>query len=139
MADVEDEEVAAPAEEPEEEVTDLNGAVKGVLKRALQVDGVIRGLHEVCKYIEASKAQVVFLAESCNEATYKKLIQALCTEKNIPMIDVPDNKSLGEWAGLCKIDKDGLPRKVVGASCVCVVDFGEEGEAYNFMMNHLGK
>lgn len=28
------------------QVTDLNGAVRGVLKRALQVDGVIRGLHE---------------------------------------------------------------------------------------------
>ena len=92
----------------------------------------------------------------------------------MPVIDVPDNKSLGEWAGplasltlpcavslcscacqqhpqlqfagLCKIDKDGMPRKawqrmpsfcrpkqsvskVVGASCVAVVDFGEEGEA----------
>ena len=46
----------------------------------------------------------------------------------MPVVDVPDNKSLGEWAGhclctftslhdipcsggLCKIDKDGLPRK----------------------------
>ncbi|CAE8705560.1 unnamed protein product [Polarella glacialis] len=67
------------------------------------------------------------------------LVQGLCLEKNVPLIDVPDNKSLGEWAGLCKIDKDGLPRKVVGASCVCVTDFGEEGEAYNYMMNHLGK
>ena len=28
-----------------------------------------------------------------------------------------------------------MPRKVVGASCVAIVDFGEEGEAYNFMMN----
>ena len=27
-----------------------------------------------------------------------------------------------------------MPRKVVGASCVAVVDFGEEGEAYNYMM-----
>ena len=25
-------------------------------------------------------------------------------------------------------DKDGLPRKVVGTSCVAVVDFGEEGQ-----------
>lgn len=25
--------------------------------------------------------------------------------------------------------QDGLPRKVVGTSCVAVVDFGEEGEA----------
>eukprot|EP00931_Biecheleriopsis_adriatica_P089157 TRINITY_DN6332_c0_g1_i4.p2 TRINITY_DN6332_c0_g1~~TRINITY_DN6332_c0_g1_i4.p2 ORF type:complete len:141 (-),score=51.04 TRINITY_DN6332_c0_g1_i4:182-604(-) len=139
MADLEEEEVAPVQEEQEEEVTDLMGAVKGVLKRALMVDGVIRGLHEVAKHIDASKAQVVFLAESCNEPTYKKLVQGLSLEKNVPVIDVPDNKSLGEWAGLCKIDKDGLPRKVVGASCVCVTDFGEEGEAYNYMMNHLGK
>lgn len=92
----------APEPEKEEEVTDMNGAVRGVLKRALQVDGVIRGLHEVAKHIEACKAQVVFLAESCNEATYKKLIQGLCLEKNVPVVDVPDNKSLGEWAGLCQ-------------------------------------
>eukprot|EP00441_Pelagodinium_beii_P026296 CAMPEP_0197662546 /NCGR_PEP_ID=MMETSP1338-20131121/53870_1 /TAXON_ID=43686 ORGANISM="Pelagodinium beii, Strain RCC1491" /NCGR_SAMPLE_ID=MMETSP1338 /ASSEMBLY_ACC=CAM_ASM_000754 /LENGTH=139 /DNA_ID=CAMNT_0043240441 /DNA_START=55 /DNA_END=474 /DNA_ORIENTATION=- len=138
MADDDEVEVEAPVEE-EEQVTDLMGAAKGVLKRALMVDGVIRGLHEVAKHIDSSKAQVVFLAESCNEPTYKKLVQGLALEKNIPVIDVPDNKSLGEWAGLCKIDKDGLPRKVVGASCVCVTDFGEEGEAYNFMMSHLGK
>ena len=31
-----------------------------------------------------------------------------------------DNKKLGEWAGLCKIDKDGKARKVVGCSCVVV-------------------
>lgn len=136
---LEEEETMAPEPEKEEEVTDMNGAVRGVLKRALQVDGVIRGLHEVAKHIEACKAQVVFLAESCNEATYKKLIQGLCLEKNVPVVDVPDNKSLGEWAGLCKIDKDGLPRKVVGTSCVAVVDFGEEGEAYNYLMKNLSK
>ncbi|CAE7435915.1 RPS12 [Symbiodinium sp. CCMP2592] len=139
MAELDDEEVVAPEAEPEEEVTDLMGAVRGVLKKSLMVDGAIRGLHEVAKHIEACKAQVVFLSESCNEATYKKLIQGLCVEKNVPVIDVPDNKSLGEWAGLCKIDKDGMPRKVVGASCVAIIDFGEEGEAYNFMMKHLGK
>ena len=25
--------------------------------------------------------------------------KGLCVEKNVPVIDVPDNKSLGEWAG----------------------------------------
>merc|ERR1719476_153818 len=138
MAD-DDEEVAVVAEEPEEEVTDLPGAIKGVLKNALVVDGVIRGLHEAAKHIDASKAQVVFLAESCNEPTYKKLVQGLCLEKNVPLIDVPENKQLGEWAGLCKIDNDGLPRKVVGASCVAVIDYGEEGQAYDYMMKYLGK
>lgn len=33
---------------------------------------------------------------------------------------VDDNKKLGEWAGLCKIDKEGKARKVVGCSCVVV-------------------
>merc|ERR1739845_100378 len=136
----EEDEVEVVAQvEVEEDVTDMQGAVRGVCKRALVVDGVIRGLHEVAKYIDAGKAQVVFLAESCNEPAYKKLVQALALEKNVPLIDVSDNKQLGEWAGLCKIDKDGLPRKVVGASCVCVTDFGEEGNAYNYLMNHLGK
>merc|ERR1711972_464505 len=119
--------------------TDLNSAIKRVLKNALVVDGVIHGLHEVAKHIDAGKAQVVFLAESCNEPTYKKLVQGLCLEKNVPLIDVPDNKALGEMAGLCKIDKDGLPKKVVGASCVAITDFGEEGQAYGYMMNYLGK
>ena len=63
----------------------------------------------------------------------------MSSEKNIPVIDVSDNKTLGEWAGLCKIDSDGNAQKGVGASCVCITDFGEEGAAYEFMMNHLGK
>merc|ERR1712224_734842 len=138
MAD-DDEEVPVDAAEPEEEVTDLMGAVKGVCKNALATDGLIRGLHEAAKMIDGGKAQVCFLAEGCNEPAYKKLVQGLCLEKNVPLIDVPDNKSLGEWCGLCKIDKDGLPRKVVGASCAVVIDFGEEGQAYEYMMNHLGK
>ena len=48
-------------------------------------------------------------------------------------------QELGEWAGLCKIDSEGNPRKVVGASCVAITDFGEEGRAYNFLMGQLGK
>lgn len=31
-----------------------------------------------------------------------------------------NNKKLGEWAGLCKIDKDGKARKIVGCSCVVI-------------------
>lgn len=38
----------------------------------------------------------------------------LCVEKNVPLVDVPDNKSLGEWAGLCKIDKDGRSDAAIG-------------------------
>lgn len=38
----------------------------------------------------------------------------------INLIKVSDPKVLGTWAGLCKIDREGKPRKVVGCSCVVV-------------------
>merc|ERR1719388_513245 len=77
-----DETEAPAAVEEEEEVNDLPTAIRKVLKNAMVADGCIRGLHEVAKYVDAGKAQVVFLAESCNEPTYKKLVQGLCLEKN---------------------------------------------------------
>ena len=33
---------------------------------------------------------------------------------------VESKEELGEWVGLCKIDKEGKPRKVVKCSCVVV-------------------
>ncbi len=37
-----------------------------------------------------------------------------------PLLQVKDKKTLGEWCGLCKYDKEGKARKVVACSC-CVV------------------
>ena len=122
----------------EEAVVDLSTAIRKVLKIARSRDGIVRGIHEVVKSLETQKAKVCFLAASVNDANYKKLIEALCKEKHIPLVEVPDNKSLGEWAGLCKIDKDGEPRKVVGASCVAVTDFAEESLALNYLKTHAG-
>jgi len=52
------------------------------------------------------------LAEDCNQPDYKKLIEALCAEKNVSLLSVPEAKQLGQWAGLCKIDAEGEARKV---------------------------
>jgi small subunit ribosomal protein S12e len=122
----------------EETVTDLSSAIRKVLKVARGKDGVARGIHEVVKALESGRAKLVFLASSCNEDSYKKLIQALSKEKSVPVVEVADNKTLGEWAGLCKIDKDGAPRKVVGASCVAVTDFAEETLALNYLKTQAG-
>lgn len=43
------------------------------------------------------------LNEACEEEAYKKLVVALCGEHSIPLIQVPDGKMLGEWAGLCEL------------------------------------
>lgn len=77
------------------------------------------------------------LAKNCTEAAYTRLVEALCTEHNIMLMKVSvhphtqeyciiiygkvdDNTKLGEWVGLCKIDKEGKPRKVVKCSCVVI-------------------
>jgi ribosomal protein L7Ae-like RNA K-turn-binding protein len=81
------------------------------------------------------QAHLAVLCESCTEQEYIKLVEALCAEHNINLIKVSDAKKLGEWAGLCKIDREGNARKVVGCSCVAVTDFGEESEAMNVLLD----
>uniref|UniRef100_A0A0G4I9B4 40S ribosomal protein S12 n=1 Tax=Chromera velia CCMP2878 TaxID=1169474 RepID=A0A0G4I9B4_9ALVE len=124
-------------EEEEEAVTDISSATKKVLKNALINDGLVRGLHEVAQILSQKKAHVCFLSESVDEPAYKKLVTALCKEASIPLVTVPNSKTLGEWSGLCKIDKNGEPRKVVGASCVAVTDWGEESDGMTFLLDHI--
>ena len=124
-------------EEEEETVTDVLEAVPKVLKKALIHDGVVRGLYQVTKAIEAKRVRCCFLATSCSEDAYIRLVKALCKETEVPLIEVPNAKKLGQWAGLCKIDKEGEPRKVVGASCVAITDFGEESPARSFLLQHI--
>jgi len=105
-----------------------------VLKKALIHDGLARGLHECAKALDRRQAHLCFLATSCDEAGYVNLVRALCREHKINLLEVPDGQQLGEWAGLCKIDKEGRARKVVSCSCVVVKDFGQESEALNYLL-----
>jgi hypothetical protein len=44
---------------------------------------------------------------------------------------------LGTWAGLCKIDREGNPRKIVGCSCVVVKDYGVESEGMHVLLDYF--
>ena len=131
---------AAPVivEEVEQDVTTVDEAIQRVLRNSIGAGGCYRGLHEVAKLVESKAAKLVFLAESCSEEPYKRLVTALCKERDIPCVSVADKKALGEWAGLCKMDRDGNARKVVGASSVAIVEFGdEESQALHFLLNAI--
>jgi len=151
MADKEGDAVAAPVvvPEPEPDATgaqvtegarpmDIMTAVKEVLRGALVVDGLARGLREAAKALDRRQAHMALLAANCEDAQYPLLITALCSEQKIPLLTVPDNKQLGEWAGLCKIDADGHARKVVPCSCVVIKDFGRERTAaLDFLLEYV--
>ncbi|RCH89423.1 hypothetical protein CU097_008880 [Rhizopus azygosporus] len=115
----------------------VEDALQEVLRRALVHDGLARGLKEAVKALDRRQAHLAVLVESCTESEYIKLVEALCAEHNINLIKVADAKKLGEWAGLCKIDREGNARKVVGCSCVAVTDFGEESEAMNVLLDYF--
>ncbi|KAF7254032.1 40S ribosomal protein S12 [Varanus komodoensis] len=140
-------------------VMDVNTALQEVLKTALIHDGLARGIREAAKALDKRQAHLCVLASNCDEPMYVKLVEALCAEHQINLIKVmivfylsfnkarpekllahilaaeerlkrvDDNKKLGEWIGLCKIDREGKPRKVVGCSCVVVKDYGKESQA----------
>jgi len=116
---------------------DLNTAIQEVLKTALIHDGLARGLHESAKALDRRTAHLCVLANTCDEPMYVKLVEALCAEHGINLIKIEDNKKLGEWAGLCKIDKEGKARKVVGCSCVVVKDYGKESQALDVLNEYF--
>eukprot|EP00158_Paraphelidium_tribonemae_P000743 Partr_v1_DN23311_c1_g1_i2_m18271 putative 40s ribosomal protein s12 len=98
----------------------VEDAIQIVLKKSLVHDGLSRGINECARALEKREAQLCILAESCDQADYLKLVEALCGENQIKLIKVPDAKQLGEWAGLCKVDREGTARKVVGCGVVVV-------------------
>ncbi|KAI0243929.1 40S ribosomal protein S12, partial [Massospora cicadina] len=119
-----------------------NESVQNIEEVEVAADAAPRGkmsieeaLQACAKMLDRRQAALCVLNEGCTEAEYIKLVEALCAEHNINLIKVSDAKKLGEWAGLCKIDREGNPRKVVGASCVVVKELQTDTEAYNVLMD----
>ena len=119
------------------ETMTTEAALEHVVRKALAYGGLIRGLHECTKVIEKNAAQLVLLAEDCDQPDYVKLVKALCNDHNVEIMVVDSAKKLGEWCGLCKIDSEGNARKVVGCSCAVVKDYGEETEGLSILQAYL--
>ena len=114
-------------------------ALREVLMKSLVHDGLARGLKESVKALDRKEAHLCVLSEACDEPAYVKLITALCQENNTPLLNLADSKTIGEWAGMCKIDSEGTPIKIVGCSCVVVKSWGEESPARTRVLEEIKK
>ena len=134
MADEEAPVVEAPAAPAAMTLLD---ALQGVLKKALAHDGVVRGLRECVKYLDRKQANLCILSSSVDEAGYVRLVEALCSEHKIPLVKVSDSKQLGLWAGLCKLDSEGHPKKNVKCGCAVITDWGTLSDEREFLMANV--
>ena len=142
MSDIEQETVVEEVvvEEQSGAIT-IEDALKVVLITSLVHDGLARGLREASKALSKREAQLCVLCDSVTEESIIKLVEALCNEpeEKIPLIKVSDAKLLGEWAGLCQLDREGNARKVVGASCVVVKNWGADSDERNILLEHFSQ
>merc|ERR1711964_593858 len=142
-----DREESPVAEVPEAEEVEVSGdaaskgqmsvldALKGVLKLALMHDGLARGLRSLQGPRSPSSSRLrlerVLRGGGIQEAGHCALLRTQDPLK------VPDGKQLGEWAGLCVLDREGNARKVVNCSCVVVKDWGEESQERSILLNYF--
>ncbi|KAJ2522413.1 40S ribosomal protein S12 [Coemansia sp. RSA 1939] len=130
--------VEVPANAAPQGKMTIEEALEVVLKKALVNEGLVRGAKQSIKALDRKDAELCVLCETTEEAGIVTLVEALCNEHKIRLIKVSDSKKLGEMAGLCKIDREGNPRKIVGASVVVVRKWGEESVARTTLLEHFG-
>ena len=140
MSDIEEQQIV---EEVAVELASISieDALKVVLRTSLVHDGLARGLREASKALSRQEAQLCVLCDSVTKASIISFVEALCNEgkEKVPLIKVSDAKALGEWAGLCHLDREGNARKVVGCSCVVVKDWGAGSQERNILLEHFAK
>lgn len=114
----------------ETQVTDFDTALKRIIQTANSDSLLAKGLHEVCKAIENTdeklKAKFVILAKNCSEAKYVQLVTGLAKRNNVPIIEVEEGETLGEYLGICKYDKNKNVTKKRKCSSLAIRDFSHE-------------
>lgn len=112
------------------QVVDYDTAFRRVVQTANNDSLLAKGIHEVCKAIETKdeklRAQYVVLAKNCDEANYVKIVKGLAAQNKIPVIEIEQGETLGEWLGICKYDKNKNVTKARKCSSVAIRGFSAD-------------
>ena len=123
-------------------------AIQQVINTARNNNGLVKGIAETVKALEAQKAKIVFLAEDCDNDEYKNLILALAGQNKVPVVEVP---SWVELKDFCKLglhsdiikkvaaEKSKEPKIKPRCSSSAIIDWGEETEAKQFLEKELSQ
>mmetsp|Transcript_7028 Transcript_7028/g.10646 ORF Transcript_7028/g.10646 Transcript_7028/m.10646 type:complete len:145 (-) Transcript_7028:58-492(-) len=121
------------------ESDDASSALRTVLQKAIEVNGLVRGISATARALDKGVAQLCVLADDCEEEEYKNLITALARQNKVNLIHIPERRLLGELAGLAKFDRDNNIKKVISTSTVAVTDFGEGTKALDRVLREFKK
>ena len=114
------------------EAADFDTALKRIIQTCNADSLLAKGLHEVCKAIqnkdEKVKAKYVILAKNCSDATYVKLVKGLAARNKIPLLEIEEGETLGEYLGICKYDKNKNVTKKRKCSSVAIREFSHEAK-----------
>lgn len=125
---------------------DRQTAIQTVLGIALHHGGVLKGVAETCKALEAGKAKVVFIAEDCDNDQAKTLVSTLAQQTNVPVLEVPSWEELKDFCKLGLLsstikevaESKGKPAKIKPrCSFATIIDWGEDSEARRFLESDL--
>jgi large subunit ribosomal protein L7Ae len=105
---------------------ELSDKVLQVLEMAKNTGKLRRGLNEATKSIEKSQAQLVIIAGDVEPEEIVMHLPALCSEKKIPYIYVPNKLELGRASG---ID--------VPSAAISIVDPGEGKDLLKSILKSL--
>jgi len=120
-------------------------AIQIVIQRALNVNGVLKGIAETIKALENQKVLLIFLADDCDNEQYKETLTALANQYKVRIISVPTWEELKDYCKLGLLsstikkvaEEKGKEAKIKPrCSCASIVDFGDEHkEAKDFLFN----
>jgi len=98
--------------------------IENALRQINLSGAVAKGIKCTTKAIMKGRAQIVFLAEDCENKDYRNLITGLCKKYNVKLHTVAQKEMLGKALGLTNMRAGGTVRRQMGCGACAIVKYG---------------